>query len=177
MKKFVCALCSLVIIIACITGCGQSSDNPFAADNAIKGQVGNLYYVVPENAVLLNASTDDGAMYDIPIKNSTEKYSLMVMSKHTDNNDEYEDILQNIDNMKNQSETETGTTYTTEDINKFLGRTVDKGCKCVGENNGKKVVIIMAAESSNVYMISYTVKTGFYDQSVWDNFYAQLKLV
>lgn len=176
MKKFICALCSLVLVIACITGCGQSSDNPFTADNAIKGQVGNLYYVVPENAVL-NASTDDSAMYDVPINNSTEQYTLMIMCKHTDSNDEYEEMLQNIDDMKNQSETETGTTYTTEDISKFLGRTVDKGCKCIGENNGQKIVMIVAAESENLYMIGYTVKTGFYDQSIWDNFYAHAKLV
>lgn len=176
MKKFICALCSLAIVITYMTGCGKSSDNPFASDNAIKGQVGNLYYTVPENAVL-NSSTDDSAMYDVSISNSTEKYVLTIMCKHTGSNDEYKDMLQNIDNMKNQSETGTGATYTAEDINDFLGQTVDKGCKCVAENNGQRFVTIVAAKSKTLYMIGYTVKTGFYDQSVWDNFYAQLKLV
>lgn len=153
-----------------MTGCGKSSDN------AIKGQVGNLYYTVPENAVL-NSSTDDSAMYDVSISNSTEKYVLTIMCQHVSSNDEYEDMLQNIDNMKNQSETGTGATYTAEDINDFLGQTVDNGCKCVAENNGQRFVTIVAAKSKTLYMIGYTVKTGFYDQSVWNNFYAQLKLV
>ena len=176
MKKLIYALFSVVILITCISGCGNSAEDPFTADNAIKGQVGNLFYTVPENAVL-NASTDDSAMYDIPIDNSTEKYTLMIMCKHTNSTDEYEDMLRNIDNMKTQSETETGTTYLTEDINNFLGQPIDKGCKCVGENNGQKITTIIAAGSENVYMIGYTVKTGFYDQSVWDNFCAQAKLV
>lgn len=177
MKNFICVLCSLSILITAITWCNQSLDNPFIANNAIKGQIGELYYAVPNNAVLNKDSSDNSAMYIIPINNSAEEYTLMISYAHTDNKEEYESILQHIDEMKNQTETENGTIYTTEDINVFLGRTIDKGCKCVGENNGQKSVVIIVAESGNMYMISYTVKTGFYDQSVWDNFYAQLELV
>lgn len=176
MKKLICALCSLVIVITCITGCSKSSANPFTADDAIKGQVGNLYYTVPENAVL-NASTDDSAMYDIPINNSTEKYTLMVMCKHTSSNDEYEDMLQNINEMKSQTKNEQGAEITNETINTFLGETVDNGCKREGVSDGQKVVVIIAAKEGNIYTLGYSVKTGFFDQSVWDNFYAQAKLV
>ena len=176
MKRFIYTLFSLVILITCISGCGQSSDNPFTADNAIKGQVGNLYYTVPENAVL-NASTDDSAMYDIPINNSTEKYTLIVICKHTDSNDEYEEMLQNIDEMKSQTQNEYGVEITNETINTFLGKTIDNGCKREGVSDGQKIVTIIAAKEGNIYTLGYSVKTGFYDQSVWDNFYAQAKLV
>lgn len=81
MKKYICILCSLAIGIAGLTGCNRSENNPFTAENAIKGQLGELYYVVPENAVL-NDSTDELAWYKIPIDNSTEEYQLMISFTH-----------------------------------------------------------------------------------------------
>lgn len=178
MKKFICTLCSLVIVITCITGCGKSSDNPFAADDAIKGQVGNLYYVVPNNATLDEGLSDNSTIiYKVPIKNSAEEYQLIVSCKHTDDENEYKSLIQNIDEMKSQTKNEYGAEITNETINTFLGETIDNGCKREGVANGQKVVAIMAAKEGNVYMLGYSVKTGFYDQSIWDNFYAQLKLV
>lgn len=177
MKRFICVLCSLVIVITYITGCSQSSDNPFTADDAIKGQIGDLYYVVPANAVLNEGLGDSIAMYKVPIDNSAEEYTIIISCTHADDADEYEDILQNIEEMKNQTENETGTQFTDEAIDDFLGKTIDKGFKREGENNGEKAIMITAAGSGNMYLIGYTVKTGFYDQSVWENFLAQLKLV
>lgn len=175
MKKFICAL--LVIAITCIMGCGKSSDNPFTADDAIKGQIGELYYVVPQNAVLDGSLSEELAMYKIPIDNSTEEYQLTISYSHTDDVDEYEEILQHIDDMINQHDIEEGAEITTEEIDIFLEKTIDKGCKREGKINGQKAVLIVVAEDGDMYFIGYIVKTGFYGQSVWDNFYAQLKLV
>lgn len=177
MKRFVCVLCALVIGIIGISGCNQSENNPFASENAIKGQLGELYYVVPENAVSDGSISEELAMYNIPIDNSEEEYQLTILYEHTDNTEEYEAILKNIDDAINQIDLEEGVEATTEEIDVFLGRAIDKGYKREGKFNGKKAVMIIAAESGNMYMVGYIVKTGFFDQSIWDNFYAQLKLV
>lgn len=178
MKRFICALCAFVIGIIGITGCNPSANNPFTSEKAIKGQLGELYYVVPENAILLDSSiSEELAMYSVPIDNSAEKYQLTITYTHTDDVDEYEKLLQKIDDMINQIDIEEGAEVTTEEIDIFLGKTIDKGCKREGKINGQKAIIIVVAESGNMYLLGYMVKTGFYDQSVWDNFYAQLKLV
>lgn len=176
MKKYICILCSLAIGIAGLTSCNRSGNNPFTAENAIKGQLGELYYVVPENA-MLNDSTDELAWYKIPIDNSTEEYQLMISFTHTDDENEYESIIQNIDDMIKQIDMEDGIEVSTEKIDNFLGKSIDKGCKREGKYNGKKTVLVVVAESNNMYMVGYTVKTGFFYQSVWDNFYEQLRLV
>lgn len=79
--------------------------------------------------------------------------------------------------MIKQVDMEDGIEVSTKKIDNFLGKSIDKGCKREGKYNGKKTVLIVVAESNNMYMVGYTVKTGFFDQSVWDNFYEQLKLV
>ncbi len=177
MKKFICILCSLAIGIFGLTGCNQSGNNPFTSENAIKGQVGELYYVVPENAVSDGSISEELAMYNVPIENSAEEYQLSILYDRIDDVNEYESTLKNIDNMVKQNDMEDGIEVSTEEIDNFLGKAIDRGCKREGKYNGKKTVLIVAAESNNMYMVGYTVKTGFFDQSVWDNFYEQLRLV
>lgn len=185
MKRFICALCSLAIIIACIAGCNQSSENPFTADDAIKGQIGDLYYVVPNNAIIDEQYFSDIAVkYNIPIKNSTEEYQLNLIYTYVSEDDASEDEALNgfetiINDLitKSKENESNGISYESEPITEFLGTTVDLGLKYTAEGSGQKVIGIVAAKSRTLYFIGYSVKTGFYDQSVWDNFYAQLKLV
>lgn len=177
MKRFFCILCALAIGIIGVTGCNQSANNPFTSEKAIKGQLGELYYVVPENAVFDGGITEELVMYNVPIDNSEEEYQLAILYQHTDNAEEYETILKNIDDSINQIDLKEGVEATTEEIDVFLGKTIDRGYKREGKFNGKKAVMVTAAESGNMYVVGYTVKTGFFDQSIWDNFYEQLKLV
>lgn len=177
MKKYICILCSLAIGIAGLTGCNRSGNNPFTAENAIKGQLGELYYVVPENAAPVGSVSEELAMYDVPIENSTEEYQLTILYKQIDNTDEYELALENIEDSIEQIDIEDDIEVSTEEINIFLGKAIDKGYKREGKVDGKKTVGIVALKSDSMYMVGYTAKTGFFDQSVWDNFYEQLKLV
>lgn len=183
MKKIICGFCSLAIIVMCLSGCGGSSGNPFTDDDAIKGQIGDLCYVVPSNAVSDNAVSDSGSnndrvSYHVPIEGSVEEYTLKISYTYFSQEDakevleEFESAIKFIE----EAESESGTKYISEDIYEFAGVTVDKGKKLIKEENGEKVILIMIVKSQKTYSVGYAVKTGFFDQSVWDNFYNQLKI-
>ena len=182
MKKIICILCSLAIILVCIGGCGTAGGNPFTAENAVKGQVGDLYYVVPENAVLDESSIDESNVYRVPIANSNEEYTLSIACSYLDE-EAYETSVQYWENLKgilssaSTEYAEQGSFYEEQDITSFLGKTVDYGSKITVEGNGQKMVSAFVITSNKVCGVTYSAKTGFYDQAVWDNFYAQLKFV
>lgn len=183
MKNFVCVLCLLTISVVFLSGCKNESVNPFLDENAIKGQIGDLYYVVPYNATA-DEKNDNNIMYSVPIENSEENYQLglmyMYVSEDEANEEEvksgFETILNNIATEFSNFESK-GMFYESEQITDFLGIAVDSGIKYTAEYEGKKIIGIAAFKSRKMYVITYRTKTGFYNQSVWDNFYAQLELV
>lgn len=179
MKKFLCVFCSLVIMVMCLCGCGS---NPFTADDAKKGQIGDLCYAIPGNAVSEKASNDDSIVYLVPIENSVEEYQLNIGCTYITKEDaeSKEDVLESFDKFIDYIEeiaSGSDVKYSREDIDKFAGTAVDKAIKISGEGNGAKTISIFALKSRKVYSAGYSVKTGFFDQSVWDNFYKQLKYV
>ena len=167
MKRVLCILCSsAIIIILCISGCGAAKD-PFAADNAIKGQVDDLHYAVPENAVLDKASNDSFHIYNIPLKNSKEEYCLSVLCFSAKTEDEYNETIQNMKSVEYENETMT----------EFLGKKIDYGYIATIDDDGQMSTILYVAKNQKFYIIQYSIVTGLYDQTVWDNFYSQLKFV
>ena len=181
MKKAISVLCSLAIMLVCIGGCGTAGDNPFIADDAIKGQIGDLYYVIPGNAVVDESSTDENNTYRVPIANSIEEYTLYISYSPVEETDETP--IQSMEDLREflaysiEAFSEEVALYEEEDITDFLGKQVDYGFKINTEIDGQKSVLIYALISHKMYSVGYGAKTGFYDQTVWDNFYAQLKLV
>lgn len=167
MKKTISVLCSLAIMLVCIGGCGAAAGNPFTADDAIKGQIGDLYYAVPENAVLEEFPNDSARFYNIPIENSAEEYMLNIACASVETDDDYDEAIQS---MKD-------TEYENENLTDFLGEKVDYGYRATVDVDDRKSIIVSAAKDHKVYVVQYIVKSGFYDQTVWDNFYAQLKFV
>lgn len=183
MKKFICILCSLAIGIIGLTGCNRSGNNPFLDENAIKGQIGDLYYVVPYGATA-DEEDDNNIVYSVPIENSAENYQLGFVYGYISEDEASEEEAKNgfeivLNNIISQYESleSKGVLYENEQITDFLGVAVDKGIKYTAEFEGYKEIGISALISRKMYLITYQVKTGFYDQSVWDNFYEQLKLV
>lgn len=179
MKKFLCVFCSLAIMVMCLSGCGG---NPFTADDAKKGQIGDLCYAVPGNAISKEDSNDDNIVYVVPIENSVEEYQLNIGCTYITKEDaeSKEDILEGFDRLIEFIEEITngsGVKYSREDIDEFAGTTVDKAIKISGEGNGAKSILIIALKSRNAYFAGYSTKTGFFDQSIWENFYKQLKYV
>lgn len=181
MKKIICILCSLAIILVCIGGCGTASENPFVAEDAIKGQVGDLYYVVPGNATLDDESPDGLLTFYIPIENTTEEHILNIMYSRPDNQESYEAFIKYYQSVKEAAEAVSdeveGATAEFQMLTEFLGRPTDYGFVMTQEAEGKKGVSVYVATSNKLYAISYVAKTAFYDQTFWDNFYAQLKFV
>ena len=181
MKKTISVLCSLAIILVCVVGCSAAGDNPFTTDDALKGQVGDLYYVIPGNAVVDESSTDGNNAYRVPIANSVEEYALTVSCSPVEETDETP--IQSMEDLREflaysiEAFSEEVALYEDEDITDFLGKQVDYGFKLNTEVDGRKSVLIYALISQKVYSVGYAAKTGFYDQAVWDNFYAQLKFV
>lgn len=184
MKKFFCVFCSLVVMIMCLGGCSGSSSNPFTADDAKKGQIGDLYYVVPNDAVSDN-NTDNGTItisYRVPIENSVEEYALNFIYTYVSQEDaeSEEEVLEYVEALIEfieETQDKSGIPYVSEDIDEFAGVTVDRGIKVSKEENDQKSIIIIAVKSRKVYTVGYSAKTGFFDQSVWDNFYNQLKII
>ena len=174
MKKALAVLCSLAIMLVCVGGCGAAGENPFTAENAIKGQIGDLYYVVPGNAVFTESSTDSACFYSIPIENSSEEYILSIRYYSFEADDEYNEAIQLMENTTQELD---NTTHEYENLTEFLGENVDYGIKVNYDVDGQKSVGVSVAKDHKCYMIQYRVKSGFYDQAVWDNFYAQLKFV
>lgn len=183
MKKFLCVFCSLAIMVMCLSGCGS---NPFTADDAKKGQIGDLYYVVPSNAVSDDTTTavnnTNSVSYRVPIENSVEEYQLNIGCTYITKEDaeSKENVLESFDKFIDFIEEITSGSdvkYSREDIDKFAGTAVDKAIKISGEGNGVKSISIFALKSRKVYFAEYSTKTGFFDQSIWDNFYKQLKYV
>lgn len=198
MKNVICAFCSLVIMVMCLGGCSGSSSNPFTADDAKKGQIGDLYYVVPSNAVSDNKVSDsgsnndgvsytDGVSYRVPIEGSVEEYTLniahvYVSQEEAETEEEVHEGFETVIKLLSgtlftEADAETDTQLLTEDIDEFAGMTVDRGIKISGETNGLKGVTIMAYKSRKMYSVSYSAKTGFFDQSVFDDFFNQLKII
>lgn len=181
MKRVICVLCSLAIMLVCIGGCGAVAGNPFTAENAIKGQVGDLYYVVPGNAVL-EESTDEKNSYSVPITNSNEEYILDIVYLYADE-EAYKAAIQLLEFTRELIAAEieenagNGASYEEEDITEFLGKSVNYGIKTTYIKNGLVEAGITVAIADKFYSVRYTVKSAFYDQAVWDNFYAQLKFV
>lgn len=183
MKKFLCVFCSLVIIVMCLSGCGSSSSNPFTAGDAKKGQIGDLYYVVPSNAVsddsvIDSASNNDRVSYHVPIEGSVEEYMLniLIYLGQEDTKEVLEDFESLIEFIE-KAQSETDLKYISEDIDEFAGVTVDRGKKYIVEENGKKGIFITIVKSKKIYTVGYYVKTAFFDQSVFDNFCNQLKII
>ena len=175
MKRIISVLCSLVILLVFIGGCGAAGENPFTADDVIKGQIGDLYYVIPGNAVVDESSTDVNNTYRVPIANSMEEYVLNISYSPVE--DTYEASIQSMESLREFLISSIEGLYEDEDITDFLGKEVDYGFKISVEADGRKSVFIYALISQKLYFVGYGAKTGFYDQSVWDNFYAQLKFV
>ena len=183
MKKIISSFCSLVIMVMCLSGCGSSSSNPFTAGDAKKGQIGDLYYVVPSNAVSDDSVVDSASNYDrvsyhVPIEGSVEEYMLNILiclgQEDTKEVLEFfESFIEGIEKEQSESDAK----YIFEDIDEFAGVTVDRGKKIIEEANGKKSISIMIVKSKKIYAVEYDVKTAFFDQSVFDNFCNQLKII
>lgn len=175
----------VLIVVAAISGCSNNTDlsagNPFTAEDAIKGQTGDLYYVVPGNATLDDESPDGLLTFHIPIENTTEEHMLNIMYSRPDNQESYEAFIQYYQSVKETAEAVSneveGVTAESQMLTEFLGRPTDYGFVMTQEAEGKKGVSVYAATSNKLYAISYVAKTAFYDQTFWDNFYAQLKFV
>ena len=173
---------AMLLVSGCSNNTGSSADNPFIAENAIKGQVGDLYYVVPENAVFDESSTDEDNVYRVSIANSTEEYVLNISYSYVDE-EAYEssvhlmEITREAAASASEENAADGASYKDENITEFLGKSVDYGFKSTSKGNGQTMVAVLVITSNTAYGIRYTVKSGFYDQAVWDNFYAQLKFV
>lgn len=138
MKKVICGFCSLLVMLLCFGGCSGSSSNPFTADDAKKGQVGDLYYVVPSNAVSDDNSNSNSISYRVPIENSAEEYILNILYTYVDEEDaeSLEEVLLYFESLIKFMETivdEADTQYTSEDIYEFAGVTVDKWKKIIKE--------------------------------------------
>lgn len=187
MKKIICFFCSLVIMAMCLSGCGSSNGNPFTSNDAKKGQIGDLYYVVPSNAVSDDNSNPNSISYRVPIENSVEEYILSILYTYVDEDDasspeevlEYTEMLiEFIEKAQNtETENKADTQYVSEDIVEFAGVTVDRGIKLIKEESGGKAISIIAVKSRKIYSVGYVVKTAFFDESIWDNFYNQLKII
>jgi len=183
MKKIICIFFALTIGIIGMSGCNQSESNPFASERAVKGQIGNLYYAVPYNATA-DEKNDNNIMYSVPIENSVENYQLGFVYGYISEDESTEDeakngfemILNNITSQYENLESK-GLLYESEQITDFLGVDVDAGIKYTAEYEGQKVIGIAALISRKMYLVTYQAKTSFFEQSVWDNFYAQLELV
>ena len=167
MKKTIAVLCSLAIMLVCVGGCGAAGENPFTAENAIKGQVGDLYYVVPENAVLEEFPNDSARFYNIPIENSSEEYRLNIMCVSVETDDDYNEVIQSMKDTEDEK----------ENLAEFLGEKVDYGYRATVDVDDQKSTIVFVVKDPKIYVVQYIVKSGFYDQAVWDNFYSQLKFV
>lgn len=184
MKKVICGLCSLVVMIMCLGGCSGLSSNPFTADDAKKGQIGDLYYVVPSNAVSddNSNSNSNSISYRVPIENSVEEYILNILYTYVDEEDaenpeEVIEYFETLVKFMEEVENEAGTQCTTENIDEFAGVTMDRGKKFIKEEDGGKAILITAVKSRKLYSVGYFVKTAFFDESIWDNFYNQLKII
>ena len=184
MKKIISSFCSLVIMVMCLSGCGSSSSNPFTAGDAKKGQIGDLYYVVPSNAVSDDSVVDSASNYDrvsyhVPIEGSVEEYMLNISYVYLGQEDAkevleyFESLIEVIEKEQSGSDAK----YIFEDIDEFAGVTVDRGKKIIVEANGKKGIFITIVKSKKIYAVGYDVKTAFFDQSVFDNFCNQLKII
>lgn len=184
MKKIICGFCSLAIMVMCLSGCGGSSGNPFTDDDAKKGQIGDLCYVVPSNAVsddsvIDSASNIDRVSYHVPIEGSVEEYMLNIVYTYLDQEDTkelleyFESVIEGIEKAQSESDAK----YISEDIDEFAGVTADRGKKIIEEANGKKSIFIAIVKSKKIYAVEYDVKTAFFDQSVFDNFCNQLKII
>lgn len=181
MKRVICVLCSLAMMLVYIGGCGAATGNPFTAENAIKGQVGDLYYVVPENATLDDESPDGLLTFHVPIENSTEEHILNILYSCPDDQESYEIFLKYYQSVKETAEESSekfgDVIVEVQELTEFLGRSVDYGFMMTQEAEGKRSISVYAASSKKLYLISYIAKTAFYDQTFWDNFYTQLKFV
>lgn len=184
MKNFVCVLCLLTISVVFLSGCNNESVNPFLDENAIKEQLGDLYYVVPYNATA-DEKNDNNIMYSVPIENSEENYQIGVSYVYISSEEEanekevtkwFEIMIDSL--IENLSENKSDDfSFESEPVTDFLGASVDIGLKYTAKNNGMKTTGMFVATSRELYLLNYGAKTGFYNQSVWDNFYAQLELV
>ena len=106
--------------------------------DAKKGQVGDLYYVVPSNAVSDDNSNSNSISYRVPIENSAEEYILNILYTYVDEEDaeSLEEVLLYFESLIKFMETivdEADTQYTSEDIYEFAGVTVDKWKKIIKE--------------------------------------------
>ena len=157
----------------------KTADNPFTAPNAIKGQVGELYYVVPEGADAVESAAESIIVYEMPIKNSSETFSLSVYfnsKSEIESTQTFENFISEI-KARNKASIQSTDDFQYQEIDEAFETNVLYGYTGSYVNEGKKWQALCFAIDSGFYMISYSAKTAFFDESIWENFYAQLKLV
>lgn len=180
MTKIIFSALLTVALVVGVCGCSNSKDNPFTVENALKAQIDDLYYVVPNNAVIKEEHGNQSVLYTVPIENSKEEYYLNInIEKYeTENKEEtIENFEKGIQFNKDVVFNGEDVKYTTEEIYEFADTKIDKGVKIIIERNGKKDISYMVIKFPKAYSVSYSAKAGFFDEAVWDNFYSQLKYV
>lgn len=199
MKKFLSLFLTACILIT-VSGCGNESavvenneqssseasnsttvenTNVFATDDAIKCQIGRLCYTVPSNSIVVegeNQGWTESHEFSVLIDNSAETYSIVTgYMSSSDAAAGYDSLLEVTVGYFEEGIKENifDEAYSIDD---FFGSQIDYGFVSKLTREGVTEKNMVAFVDGAYYVLGYSCKSSFYDETIWENFLSQMKM-